>query len=65
MEYRPLGKTGLMLSAISLGGHWKKNPYKYGTPEFAKNRREVVRACIDCHGNHAALSSDQTRFPVE
>jgi aryl-alcohol dehydrogenase-like predicted oxidoreductase len=49
MEYRRLGKTGLMVSVVSLGGHWKKIPYGYGTPEFKKNRSEVVSACID-HG---------------
>lgn len=49
MEYRPLGSTGLRVSAISLGGHWKKIPYKPGTEDFAKNRRDVVSACID-HG---------------
>jgi len=47
MEYRPLGTTGLMISAISLGGHWKKLPYRFGTEEFAKNRHEVVSACIE------------------
>ncbi|NQT13122.1 MAG: twin-arginine translocation signal domain-containing protein, partial [Planctomycetes bacterium] len=52
MEYRPLGATGLMLSAISLGGHWKKVPYQYGTEAFAKNRRDVVSACIDCGINY-------------
>ncbi|MCX5653146.1 MAG: hypothetical protein NTY65_00625, partial [Planctomycetota bacterium] len=24
MEYRRLGKTGLMISAVCLGGHWKR-----------------------------------------
>ena len=24
MEYRPLGKTGLLVSAVCLGGHWKR-----------------------------------------
>jgi len=52
MEYRPLGATGLMLSAISLGGHWKKVPYQYGTEAFARNRRDVVSACIDCGINY-------------
>jgi aryl-alcohol dehydrogenase-like predicted oxidoreductase len=30
MEYRPLGKTGLMLSAICLGGHWKRTGVMLG-----------------------------------
>src|ERR1035437_4563220 len=24
MDYRPLGKTGLMVSAVCMGGHWKR-----------------------------------------
>ena len=49
MEYRRLGRTNLMVSAISMGGHWKRVPYKPGTEEFKKNRREVIYACLD-HG---------------
>lgn len=49
MEYRHLGKTSLWISALSLGGHWKKLPFSFGTEEFKKNRRDVVSACID-HG---------------
>ena len=52
MEYRPLGKTGLEVSAVCLGGHWKKVPARPGTPEFAKNRRDVVSACIECGINY-------------
>jgi len=49
MEYRRLGRTNLMISAVSIGGHWKKIPYGYNTAEFKKNRREVLAACMD-HG---------------
>ena len=49
MEYRRLGRTGLWVSAISIGGHWKKIPYRHGSKEFKKNRADVMAACID-HG---------------
>ncbi|MHC4398454.1 MAG: aldo/keto reductase [Planctomycetota bacterium] len=49
MEYRRLGRTGLMLSVLSMGGHWKKMPFKRGSDEFKKNRREVIHAALD-HG---------------
>jgi len=49
MEYRRLGKTNLWLSAVSIGGHWKKIGFGYGSEDFKKNRREVLSACMD-HG---------------
>ncbi len=49
MEYRRLGRTGVMISVVSLGGHWKKIPYKANSEDFKKNRREVIYACLD-HG---------------
>ncbi len=63
MEYRRLGKTRLWLSAVCLGGHWKRidkvigakakiNPYEGPTSKddlsaFQENRREVVDHCIE------------------
>jgi aryl-alcohol dehydrogenase-like predicted oxidoreductase len=62
MEYRRLGKTGLWVSAVCMGGHWKRidkvigaaaeiNPYEGPNQQediaaFMKNRSEVVDRCI-------------------
>lgn len=59
MEYRRCGRTGMMVSAVALGGHWKRvdrmiggekvpgwMTMKIGRPEFQKNRAEVVSRCI-------------------
>jgi predicted aldo/keto reductase-like oxidoreductase len=65
MEYRRLGKTGLWVSAVCLGGHWKRidkvigareaiNPYEGPSRDadmgaFLKNRADIVERCIE-HG---------------
>ncbi|UCE48417.1 MAG: twin-arginine translocation signal domain-containing protein, partial [Phycisphaerales bacterium] len=58
MEYRRCGRTGMMISAVSLGGHWKRlvkiiggtEPEGWMTtsidnPKFQKNRYDVVTRC--------------------
>ena len=66
MHYRRLGKTNLMLSEISLGGHWKnRNAGRYWDhfaneqvpPDVAKNRTDVVSACIDCGINYLDITT--------
>jgi aryl-alcohol dehydrogenase-like predicted oxidoreductase len=61
MEYRRCGKTNLMVSAVCLGGHWKrintvvKGLFEGGNwlggnfdhPDFIKNRTDVVSRCIE------------------
>ncbi len=60
MEYRRCGKTGLMVSAVCLGGHWKRLVKVIGGDEpagwmtcdinrsdFQKNRHDVVTRCIE------------------
>lgn len=63
MEYRRLGKTNLWVSAVCLGGHWKRVdkmvPGVFKTRAwlsadldmdgFIENRRDVVTRCIE-HG---------------
>ncbi|MHC4324096.1 MAG: hypothetical protein ACYSUX_07470 [Planctomycetota bacterium] len=61
MKYRPLGKTGLWISSVCLGGHWKRvdkmvpGVFKgrswlsadLDSDGFKKNRRDVVTRCIE------------------
>ncbi len=60
MEYRRCGKTNLMISAVCLGGHWKRIDavvpnvaaggwvgLNLNNPDFVKNRHDVVSRCID------------------
>jgi len=66
MHYRRLGKTNLMVSEVSLGGHWKnRNAGRYWdsfaneeVPEdVAKNRTDVVSACIDSGINYLDITT--------
>ena len=61
MKYRPLGKTGLWISSVCLGGHWKRVDKMVpgvftgkswlsadlDSDGFRKNRRDVVTRCIE------------------
>jgi len=66
MHYRRLGKTNLMLSEVSFGGHWKnRNAGRYWdsfsneqVPEdVAKNRGEVMSACIETGINYLDITT--------
>jgi aryl-alcohol dehydrogenase-like predicted oxidoreductase len=45
MEYRRLGKTGLWVSAVCMGGHWKRVDVM--KQDFDQNRYDVVSQCIE------------------
>lgn len=61
MKYKPMGKTGEWVSAVCLGGHWKRVDMmvpgvftgkswlnaKLDDPGFVKNRYDVVSRCIE------------------
>jgi len=69
MGYRRLGKTNLIISEVSLGGHWRA-PWrdrsggwwwgKFAKEEVpqdvAKNRTEVVSGAIDCGMNYVDIT---------
>ena len=50
MEYRRLGKTGLWVSTVALGGHWKR--VNVMNQDFDKNRHEVVSRCMEVGINY-------------
>ena len=50
MEYRRLGKTNLMVSAVCLGGHWKR--YDVMKQDLDQNRYDVISRCIDVGINY-------------
>lgn len=74
MEYRRLGKTGLWVSAVCMGGHWKRvdkvlgikdklNPYNAPTDAgivgpFQRNREEVINHCIEAGINYIDYAGD-------
>ena len=63
MDYRRLGSTGLWVSAVAMGGHWKRvdkaigasmeiNPYEgpdqsSDMAPFLRNRDEVISRCLE------------------
>jgi aryl-alcohol dehydrogenase-like predicted oxidoreductase len=50
MEYRRLGKTNLMVSAVCIGGHWKRVDVM--KQDFAQNRYGVMSRCIEVGINY-------------
>ncbi len=73
MEYRRLGQTGLWVSAVCLGGHWKRIHTIIKTPPvdpcnvprqpevfapFQKNRHDVVTRCIEAGINLIDIAGD-------
>lgn len=69
MHYRRLGKTNLMISEVSLGGHWRA-PWRIRSggwwwgkyikdgvsDKIAKNRTEVVSKAVDCGMNYLDIT---------
>ncbi len=48
MEYRRLGSTGLMISAVCMGGHTGET----GKGDFDKNRKDVINRCMEVGINY-------------
>ncbi len=66
MHYRKLGKSDLMISELSLGGHWKDREGKRFWATFAddkcpedvkQNRTAVVSKCIELGINYVDLTT--------
>jgi len=54
MEYRRLGKTELMVSAVCMGGHWKRvdKIIEATGKTFEQNCHDIVSRCIDVGVNY-------------
>jgi len=60
MEYRRLGKTGLWVSAVAMGGHWKRIDRVLNATgkTFTQNCHDVVSRCIDAGINYIDACTD-------
>ncbi len=66
MGYRRFGKTGVMISEVSLGGHWKNRsggrywasfPNDTPPPDVQKNRNEVWVKCAEVGINYLDITT--------
>ena len=66
MGYRRFGKTGLMISEVSLGGHWKTHsggrywasfPGDNPPPDVQKNRNDMVVKCAELGINYLDITT--------
>lgn len=64
MHYRRLGRTGLVLSEISIGGHWRNRGASFIAfasdevpADVAKHRTEIVSAAIDAGMNYLDITT--------
>jgi len=60
MEYRRLGKTGLWVSAVAMGGHWKRFDKILSATgkSFEQNCHNIVSRCIDVGINYIDACND-------
>jgi predicted aldo/keto reductase-like oxidoreductase len=60
MEYRRLGKTGLWVSAVAMGGHWKRvdKILSAAGKTFDQNCHDIVSRCIDVGINYIDACAD-------
>jgi predicted aldo/keto reductase-like oxidoreductase len=56
MEYRRLGKTNLLISAVAMGGHWKR--VNVMNQDFDMNRSKVISHVIDVGINYIDACTD-------
>lgn len=77
MDYRRLGKTNLMISEVSLGGHWRvpwrdrsggwwwgKFAEEEVPADVAKNRTEVVSRAVDSGMNYLDITGAEVYSPL-